>query len=682
MDDDDVQFVMNFLRTHRLARSEAALISELSERDLSADDELGACESLGKQLGIDSEGAEVQGSSSPRKRSGVASSTKMNPVLSLDDIAATQDDKSVPATGSSKPAPHAASDDESDLLGKFLVLSTTAESDDVELTLQPEGSDGVFGMQSDRGTSPSSSHPFGTPGSKTPTASPLPSTSPVHVPASPMADGMSMMSDEYEDDEDPGYLREEVDDTEAFLASLDLSEHGDGDDDPLPVSPGSATSKATNQSADKSRSSMEAGEQGSGAEDADSGALDGFSFPALEATEDLPKPDQASEKSGTAAGDGAAHGKQPALDGAEREPSVHGAGAEEEDLEAEEAFETFDLKIVHRKGRTGFEESKDFPIRINSVVAGRYQVMEFLGSAAFSKAVQALDLQTGMLVCIKIIKNNKDFFDQSLDEIKLLKYINRSDPADSKRVLRLYDFFYHKEHLFIVCELLRANLYEFQKYNRESGEEVYFNMRRLQSIARQALTSLEFLHSLNLIHCDLKPENILIKSYSRCEVKIIDLGSSCFVSDHLSSYVQSRSYRAPEVILGAPYGQKIDVWSMGCILAELFSGLVLFQNDSLVTLLARVVGILGPVPPALLSRSRLAHKYFTKHGQLFEFDEDRGSVSILHPKHTSLAHRLQGAHPEFVEFLSFLLTVDPDHRPNATQALQHPWLSQVILSES
>lgn len=60
-----------------------------------------------------------------------------------------------------------------------------------------------------------------------------------------------------------------------------------------------------------------------------------------------------------------------------------------------------------------------------------------------------------------------------------------SDPADSKRVLRLYDFFYHKEHLFIVCELLRANLYEFQKYNRESGEEVYFNMRRLQSIARQ-----------------------------------------------------------------------------------------------------------------------------------------------------------------------------------------------------
>ena len=63
----------------------------------------------------------------------------------------------------------------------------------------------------------------------------------------------------------------------------------------------------------------------------------------------------------------------------------------------------------------------------------------------------------------------------------------------------------------------------------------------------------------------------------RCEVKVIDLGSSCFTSDHLSSYVQSRSYRAPEVILGLPYQQQVDIWSLGCILAELLSSYVLFQ---------------------------------------------------------------------------------------------------------
>lgn len=94
--------------------------------------------------------------------------------------------------------------------------------------------------------------------------------------------------------------------------------------------------------------------------------------------------------------------------------------------------------------RTGFEEDKNFNVVLNSVIGGRYQVTEYLGSAAFSKAVQAHDLHTGMDVCVKIIKNNKDFFDQSLDEIKLLKFINKHDPGDKYHLLRLYDYFYYR----------------------------------------------------------------------------------------------------------------------------------------------------------------------------------------------------------------------------------------------
>ncbi|XVF50386.1 hypothetical protein PTKIN_Ptkin04bG0095600 [Pterospermum kingtungense] len=110
----------------------------------------------------------------------------------------------------------------------------------------------------------------------------------------------------------------------------------------------------------------------------------------------------------------------------------------------EDEFETFNLKIVHRKNRTGFEEDKNFHVVLNSVIAGCYHVTEYLGSAAFSKAIQAHDLHTGMDVCVKIIKNNKDFFDQSLDEIKLLKYVNKHDPADKHHILRLYDYFYYR----------------------------------------------------------------------------------------------------------------------------------------------------------------------------------------------------------------------------------------------
>ncbi|XP_042491529.1 dual specificity protein kinase CLK1 [Macadamia integrifolia] len=344
------------------------------------------------------------------------------------------------------------------------------------------------------------------------------------------------------------------------------------------------------------------------------------------------------------------------------------------DIDKDE-YEIFNLRIIHRKNRTGFEENKDLPIVLNSVIAGRYYVTEYLGSAAFSRVVQAHDLHNGVDVCLKIIKNDKDFFDQSLDEIKLLKFVNKHDPADEHHILRLYDYFYHQEHLFIVCELLRANLYEFQRYNQESGGEVYFTLRRLQIITQQCLEALDYLHGLGIIHCDLKPENILIKSYSRCEIKIIDLGSSCFQTDNLCLYVQSRSYRAPEVILGLPYDQRIDIWSLGCVLAELCSGDVLFPNDAPVIILARMIGMLGPIDMEMLVSGQETDKYFTKEYDLFHVNEETNQLEYIIPEESSLEHHLQVSDVGFIEFISYLLEINPQRRPTAKEALQHPWLS-------
>lgn len=304
-------------------------------------------------------------------------------------------------------------------------------------------------------------------------------------------------------------------------------------------------------------------------------------------------------------------------------------------------------------------------------------------------------------VCLKVIKNTKDFFDQSLDEIKILEMLRQTGKCQENNIVEMKTFFYHREHLVIVTELLRQNLFEFGKFILDNNEEPYFTRRRLCYITRQCLIALNFVHSLGLIHSDVKPENILLASYSRAKVKLIDFGSSCYGTDRQSSYIQSRSYRAPEVVLGLPYDGKIDVWSLGCVVAEMYTGEVTFQNDSIVSMLSRIEAICGPFPRHMIAQGRQSTRFFTKSGLLYELvdgderrtnpvmDEDEaGLFDVFQPKRSTYASRL-GYDPEkladpqtpeskdaalFVDFCKSVLTIDPDSRPSAAEALKHPWI--------
>jgi serine/threonine protein kinase len=305
-------------------------------------------------------------------------------------------------------------------------------------------------------------------------------------------------------------------------------------------------------------------------------------------------------------------------------------------------------------------------------------------------------------VCLKIINNSKEFFDQSLDEIRLLQLINSKEDPDDVHVVRLIDFFYYKEHTFLVTELLSDNLYEYAKFNREHEERFYFTIPRLRSIARQVLTALAYIHSLNLMHCDLKPENILFVSHRRCIVKVIDFGSSCFLSDHLSSYIQSRSYRAPEVILGADYDGRIDVWSIGAIMAELVTGDVLFSSETVPEMLARIVAVCGtPLPRAMLWEGRHTQDFFNKFGCIYEagnkerdenaedsyyvytplplaVGDDGSSLPDEQLPYAMLRAKLAACgatDPLFYDFVQQCLTLDHKARPSAAELLKHPFLA-------
>ena len=386
-------------------------------------------------------------------------------------------------------------------------------------------------------------------------------------------------------------------------------------------------------------------------------------------------------------------------------------------------LEYFQLPIIFKSHVTGFEPTKDMTLEPGNIIAGQYLVESELGSAAFSTAYRCVDLSSEDSdgheeVCLKVIKNTKDFFDQSLDEIKILELLRQTGQCDENYILRVKTFFYYREHLIIVTELLRQNLFEFGKFILDNDEEPYFTLPRLAYITRQCLVALRFVHSLGLVHSDVKPENILLGSYSRAQIKLIDFGSSCYLTDRQSSYIQSRSYRAPEVVLGLPYDGKIDVWSLGCVVAEMYTGQVTFQNDSIVSMLSRIESFRGSFPRHMIAQGRQCGRFFTKSGLLYEVvgqsDEDeRLSVTppapddeesasdtelglvefdIFQPKSTHLASRLgfdanlmgdyggknipmeRKIEQLFTDFVAKLLTIDPDNRPSADEALNHPYM--------
>ena len=315
----------------------------------------------------------------------------------------------------------------------------------------------------------------------------------------------------------------------------------------------------------------------------------------------------------------------------------------------------------------------------------RYEVLRVLGKGSFGQVLKCYDHKLGKYIALKIVRNEKKIAWQAHEEIRILENLKRQDYNNTYNIIHMIDSFTFRNHICITFELLSMNLYELIRKNKFNG----FPLPLVKKFIYYILQTLEFLNRNRIIHCDLKPENILLKQSGRSGIKVIDFGSSCYENQRIYTYIQSRYYRAPEVILGSKYGMPIDMWSLGCIVAELITGFPIFAGEDEGDQLAVIMEIFGLPPSRVMADAKRSKNFFTtrsypKYCTLIT--NLNGNVTLQPgrsirgkfrgvPSSKSLSSALKGHNdPLCLDFIRKCLEWDPNKRMTPAQALRHPWL--------
>ncbi|ELR13981.1 protein kinase domain containing protein [Acanthamoeba castellanii str. Neff] len=349
----------------------------------------------------------------------------------------------------------------------------------------------------------------------------------------------------------------------------------------------------------------------------------------------------------------------------------------------------------------------DLILYVNDILGlqtkNRYVVLDLLGQGTFGQVVKCRKQDTGEIVAVKVVKNRPAYFNQGMFEVHILEVLNSRYNGDQHNIVQMVDSFMDRGHLCLVFELLSVNLFELIAQNQYKG----LSTNLIRIFLRQILKALVVLEECGIIHCDLKPENILLRNTTTPHIKLIDFGSACYGHQTVYTYIQSRFYRSPEVLIGHPYTTSIDMWSLGCMAAELFLGIPLFPGHNEYNQLARIVEMQGDIPQHLLERGKFTPKFYNAipidsarfHFQMkskeqwseenntkprptkryFPADKRLGEIIQAYPCKKGITPQAldqeKRARVAFVDFIEGLLQIDPNERWTAEQAGQHPFVT-------
>jgi Protein kinase domain len=307
-----------------------------------------------------------------------------------------------------------------------------------------------------------------------------------------------------------------------------------------------------------------------------------------------------------------------------------------------------EIPYIFVPNHTGYELTRDFPIVPGEIIAEKYRIDRIVANTQTSCVLACMNLATKHKVCVKVVQNEKRAFQRGLNEIRVLVSLKNSCPdLNSYHTVKVLDYFYYKEHLFITQELLQETLTSYQ-------ENLYKNMFEIKKLAAEVLKCLDLLFVNSVIHCDLNPDNISVYKRSKDDevhYKVIDFNSAINFKDKELHTYPMLAYTAPE-ITESVFTNKLDMWSLGCILVECYTGKPLFAPLSEQELLYLIQEVVGPIPGKVIENT-LGWK---KPRSLDQVVDDR----------------------DFRNFLLNIMATDPWARLSPKEALSHDWLSQSI----
>ena len=379
---------------------------------------------------------------------------------------------------------------------------------------------------------------------------------------------------------------------------------------------------------------------------------------------------------------------------------------------------------------------KDDEIKIDNYI---YTIIDLLGTGISGQTFKVFCKNDNKYYALKIIKNEPVLTKMSNYEYLIMKKLNDLDKNDQYHIIRSYNCFKFNNHLCIVNELMQKTLLEILKVNSSVG----LSLTSIRFITKQILKAVEFIHNSDFIHTDLKPENILLSIQNennvntnnqasqntdlitnKVLVKIADFGSAIMKKDIIrKEYIQSMYYRAPEVIIGLPLNEKVDVWSIACILIELYISTPIMPGTSSYDQLYKINTLIGECPQHLIEFSKKGYKYFIKDKETSyyriktpkeyysEYPKDKPKEYYPIPEkmrnidelinikkdtiksknsrikslnNSSMSINSTNIKDELVAFIHLLkgmLQIDPSKRWSCKQCLKHPFITKEKLDK-